>query len=238
MISIAVCDDDLSFGLSLEERIVSYGKEKNIELETEVFSDGESFIREVENGGQYDIVYMDIEMEKKDGISAVRELKKFLPDILVIYTTSYETYFREMFETEPFRYLKKPVEEISFREYLCQAIERIGQKLIYFSYTSRHCTCRIPLRDILYFESRRRQICLHTFKGEAVFYQRLDSIEKSLEGAVVPFIRIHQSYLVNLYHISRYYPDRIELEGGEVLPVSEARQREVKQRYHAFLRQL
>lgn len=140
MISIAVCDDDLSFGLILEERILSYGKEKNIELETEVFSDGESFIREVENGGQYDIVYMDIEMEKKDGISAVRELKKFLPDILVIYTTSYETYFREMFETEPFRYLKKPVEEISFREYLCQAIERIGQKLIYFSYTSRHCT--------------------------------------------------------------------------------------------------
>ena len=47
----------------------------------------------MENGGQYDIVYMDIEMEKKDGISAVRELKKFLPDILVIYTTSYETYF-------------------------------------------------------------------------------------------------------------------------------------------------
>ncbi len=126
MISIAVCDDDLSFGLSLEERILSYGKEKNIELETEVFSNGESFIREVENGGQYDsngesfirevenggqydIVYMDIEMEKKDGISAVRELKKFLPDILVIYTTSYETYFREMFETEPFRYIPLPM---------------------------------------------------------------------------------------------------------------------------------
>lgn len=49
MISIAVCDDDLSFGLSLEERIVSYGKEKNIELEIEVFSDGESFIREVKH---------------------------------------------------------------------------------------------------------------------------------------------------------------------------------------------
>ena len=38
--------------------------------------------------------------------------------------------------------------------------------------------------------------------------------------------------------ISIYYSDRIELEGGEVLPVSEARQRVVKQRYHAFLRQL
>ena len=156
----------------------------------------------------------------------------------MIYITSYETYFREMFETEPFRYLKKPVEEISFREYLCQAIERIGQKLIYFSYTSRHFTCRIPLRDILYFESRRRQICLHTFKGEERFYKKLDSIEKDLEEAAVPFVRIHQSYLVNLYHISRYYSDRIELEGGEVLPVSEARQRVVKQRYHAFLRQL
>ena len=238
MINIAVCDDDLSFGLNLEERVLSYKKEKDIELETEVFSDGESFVREVENGGQYDIVYMDIEMEKKDGISAVRELKKFLPDILVIYTTSYDTYFREMFETEPFRYLKKPVEETSFREYLCQAIERIGQKLSYFSNTSRHCKCLDHLLEIMYIESRRKHIFQQTFKGEAVFYQRLDSIERSLEGAAVPFIRIHQSYLVNLYHISRYYPDRIELEGGEVLPVSEARQREVKQKYHAFLRQL
>ncbi len=41
---------------------------------------------------------------------------------------------------------------MDFREYLCQAIERIGQKLTYFSYTSRHCTCRVPLRDILYFD--------------------------------------------------------------------------------------
>ena len=99
-------------------------------------------------------------------------------------------------------------------------------------------TFRIPIRDVLYLESYRRQIILHGKEGSDTFYGRLGTIEKDLEQGSCPFIRIHQSYLVNPYGICRYHPDRVEMENNAVLPISEARQREVKQKYHEFLRRL
>ena len=143
-----------------------------------------------------------------------------------------------MFETEPFRYLKKPLDEEKFEEYFTRALERIQRHLHYFTYSSRHATFRIPFRDILYLESYRRQIILHGKEGSDTFYGRLGTIEKDLEQGSCPFIRIHQSYLVNPYGICRYHPDRVEMENNAVLPISEARQREVKQKYHEFLRRL
>ena len=111
MINIAVCDDDVQFAAALEEKILDYGKRKGVRLDTEVFSDGESFRQAVFNDNFYDLVYMDVEMGKSDGIYTVWEVKKKLSEVLVIYVTSHETYFTEMFETEPFRYLKKPLDE-------------------------------------------------------------------------------------------------------------------------------
>lgn len=236
MVNIAVCDDDAPFAAALEEWILSYGRQKGELLETEVFSDGESFLQAILNGGQYDLVYMDIEMEKRDGISTVRELRKILPELLVIYTTSHDTYFAEMFETEPFRYLRKPLDGAQFTRYLDQALGRIRERLCYYTYRSGHSTCRIPVREICYFESHRRQIQIHGTEKRDVFYGRLGEIQKQLEQGSFPFIRIHQSYLVNPDKINRFYREKVEMEDGVVLPVSESRQREVKEKFHSFLR--
>lgn len=74
--------------------------------------------------------------------------------------------------------------------------------------------------------------------GKLTFYGRLGEIQKELEKGGRPFIRIHQSYLVNPYEINRYYPDRVEMVGKMLLPISESRQREVKEKFHSFLREL
>lgn len=238
MVNIAVCDDDIQFAADLENRILSYGKQKAVSLDTEVFSDGDSILLAILNGGQYDLVYMDIEMGNRNGISTVREIKKISPETMVIYVTFHEVYFTQMFETEPFRYLGKPLEEESFNRYLEDALKRIRERLCYYTYTTGHSTCRVPVRDIFYFESRRRKVILHGKDGTDIFYGRLGEIQKELEKGGRPFIRIHQSYLVNPYEINRYYPDRVEMVGKMLLPISESRQREVKEKFHSFLREL
>lgn len=95
MINIAVCDDDVQFAAALEEKILDYGKRKGVRLDTEVFSDGESFRQAVFNDSFYDLVYMDVEMGKSDGIYTVWEVKKKLSEVLVIYVTSHECIFRK-----------------------------------------------------------------------------------------------------------------------------------------------
>ena len=83
MVNIAVCDDDTQFAAELENRILSYGKQKAVSLDTEVFSDGDSILQAILNGGQYDLVYMDIEMGNRK-----REIKKISPE-----TSGYLCYF-------------------------------------------------------------------------------------------------------------------------------------------------
>ena len=45
MINIAVCDDDVQFAAALEEKILDYGKQKGVRLDTEVFQTGKVFGR-------------------------------------------------------------------------------------------------------------------------------------------------------------------------------------------------
>ena len=59
MINIAVCDDDVQFAAALEEKILDYGKRKGVRLDTEVFSDGESFRQAVFNDSFYNSSYTD-----------------------------------------------------------------------------------------------------------------------------------------------------------------------------------
>ena len=49
MVNIAVCDDDIQFAADLENRILSYGKQKAVSLDTEVFSDGDSILLAILN---------------------------------------------------------------------------------------------------------------------------------------------------------------------------------------------
>lgn len=238
MINIAICDDDSLFAAELEEKLLAYGREKLLEMDVDAFSGGPQLLDAVGNEMQYDLVFMDVRMEPQNGIDTVHELGRKNPETLIIYISSYDTQVSEMFETEPFRFLKKPLDEKIFYRYMDQAIERITQTVNYFSYVYKHKSTRITVRDILFFESHMRKVRVHRRNGEDIFYGKLNQIEEELKSGAIPFLRIHQSYLVNFYAIIRFYPDRVEISDGTILSISEGRRREVKVQMHALMRML
>ncbi|WP_459781844.1 LytTR family transcriptional regulator DNA-binding domain-containing protein [Blautia glucerasea] len=81
-----------------------------------------------------------------------------------------------------------------------------------------------------------RKIYIHTKQGTDYFYGKLSDIEVELENSVIPFIRIHQSYLVNYHHISQYQSSKIIMENGVELTVSAAHRACVKAKIHELLR--
>ena len=87
----------------------------------------------------------------------------------------------------------------------------------------------IPLSDILYFESNKRVLIVHTKNDEYSFYGKLDQVEKELDGK--DFIRTHQSYFVNARKIKSVSKDSAELQNGEILPVSKSKASAVKNAY-------
>ena len=55
-------------------------------------------------------------MSGKNGIEAAKSIRRLDRDVLLIYVSSYETYFMQLFEVEPFRFIKKPIKETEFEE--------------------------------------------------------------------------------------------------------------------------
>ncbi len=76
MINVAICDDDIATTGKIEEMLCRIAKKCFIPAETEVFWDGKDLADAVEGGSRYDIIFLDIEMEREDGITAAQKIRK------------------------------------------------------------------------------------------------------------------------------------------------------------------
>lgn len=112
------------------------------------------------------------------------------------------------------------------RSFVCRSI--VGGK------QETEAAVRVSLRDILYIESRRHEIWVHCRTGVFITDQTLSYWEEELKKA--GFIRVHKSFLVNLYHVRRLGRESVGLDSGDELLVSRYRYPEVKIRFEDYLR--
>lgn len=91
----------------------------------------------------------------------------------------------------------------------------------YFEYKNQGTVFRIKYQYILYFQSEGRKIHMMTMKdGSESFYGQLSDIEKVCPESL--FLRIHKSYLVNLYHVKEISYKWVKMINGDVLDISKA----------------
>lgn len=111
MINIAICDDDIVTTSKIENMLQNIAKRNFIQIDTEVFWNGESLAESVKAVNYFDIIFLDIEMGAEDGITVARKIRQIDKNVLIIYVTSHENYMKESFEVRPFQFLVKPVSE-------------------------------------------------------------------------------------------------------------------------------
>ena len=111
MLNIAICDDDIQIAGQMEMMIQNIAKRNYVDTDIEVFWNGKSLADTVASGDSFDIIFLDIEMDKEDGISAAKRIRIYDKNVLIIYVTSHENHMKESFTVRPFRFLVKPVNE-------------------------------------------------------------------------------------------------------------------------------
>lgn len=127
MITCAMCDDELPFAEQLRSLVMAYAKKKRVELQAETFASAEELLEEIENGAGFEILFLDIEMRKMDGIELGKKLRERSYQTLIIYVSGYDQYMRQLFEAEPFRFLSKPLKQEELENVLDKAFERISR---------------------------------------------------------------------------------------------------------------
>ena len=100
MITCAMCDDELPFAEQLRSLVMAYAKKKRVELQAETFASAEELLEEIENGAGFEILFLDIEMRKMDGIELGKKLRERSYQTLIIYVSGYDQYMRQLFEAE------------------------------------------------------------------------------------------------------------------------------------------
>lgn len=68
-----------------------------------------------------------------------------------------------------------------------------------------------------------------------VFYSKLSDVETKLKTGKIPFLRVHQSYLVNYHLIRSKSKTDITLINGKILSISEGRQKNFNCEYTRLL---
>lgn len=232
VIEIAICDDEKIITSDIEDKLNIISKKMNISVNIEVFFDGSTLTDYIINQkAKYDIIYIDIEMEKENGVDAARKIRQYDKNVLLIYVTNYESFAKEVFEVSAFRFITKPIVNEIFEKYFISALDEIRQTPHFFQFKYNKIHYRLLLNQIIYFQSDKRITYINTGTEVRKCYEKLNSIEQNLRKNGIYFFRTHQSFLVNPKYVEVYMYDTMQLQDGTVLSISENRRKTVNELY-------
>jgi two-component system LytT family response regulator len=87
---------------------------------------------------------------------------------------------------------------------------------------------RVELDEILYYEAKKNYTIFHITSGEPIITSRTikDYDDILLEGN---FMRLHQSYTINMKYLRRFHKDtcEVEMSNGAKIPVAFRRKEEL-----------
>lgn len=228
---IAICDDQLQCRKQTEEAVRECLK--GLEYGVELFKDGFEFLQAF-GRKPYDLVLLDIEMPKIDGISLAKELRKLHKDVPIVFLTSHIEYALEGYEVNALRYLTKPVSIPKLREVLSCVWQRMQKQRILWVKTELGDQ-KLPVREIVFMEAQNQNILIYT-TGE-VYSIRYNLADYQQELAADGFFRIHRGYLVSLGHVKSVGKCELTMDNGAVLPVSRAKEKELKEALFQYIQQ-
>ncbi len=239
MIDIAICDDNIHICSEIENILLKYQKINYLKFNIDVFSDGKNFIKHLDLGNKYQILFLDIEIGNITGVDIGKYIRQNLNnrEIKIIYVSSFEKYAMELFDLKPTNFLIKPIDENKIKEVLEDTLYDIKIQLEKFTFNFKNDMFRIKLKDIVYFETIKlsKNIKLITIDNEYIFRENLNKIQENLEKN--DFIKINKSVLVNFNYIKVFKPSefKVILTTEEELPLSKNRLKEIKIQYFHIL---
>lgn len=225
---IAICDDNEKYITEklkpLTERAAA---EANCSVEITLFTDGNGLIEAFEHGSGFDIVMLDIDMPAINGKAVAEKLRLLDSVFFLLFITSFRA---EVFNTIPYRinaFIPKDSGDIAIaaeiRRVLADYAAHKPEYLLFDTVNDvERSVLRLTAEDIFCFCCVRRKVYLKTGSRE---YQlsavRISELAKRFADR--GFFEVCRGYVVNISKIRSVNSIDIELDNGEMIPLSRRR---------------
>lgn len=178
---------------------------------------------------EYDLILLDMNMQEKNGIEVAKELRSQKIETPIIYISAYIEMAPYGYVVNAFRYLLKNDLEETFCFAMDDVMKELKHHLETIEVRTENVQIELRLSDIVFVESYKRYVLIHTKKDEYKQYGKISDMEKML--CQKEFLRVHKSYLVNLDHVVKIKNRILFLDNGEEVPCSKERYSEIVHQY-------
>lgn len=223
MLAIAIVEDDKKYSKLLESFLERYSKENDVKFKVDVFDDGLKFIMSCDVG-KYNIIFMDVEMPRLDGIKTSRKLRATDKNASLIFVTNMAKYAVIGYEVDALDFIVKPVDYFNFSLKLEKAVRvqtKLMQDVILVGVGGGFT--KLKTSDIQYVESSLHFVIYHTENEQIKSRASMKDTEKKLEA--MNFARCNNAYLVNLACVKKVTGDEVIMDDGQILSISRSKKK-------------
>lgn len=242
--AILILDDEILASSYMEE-LIEEVKEKNTFFSNFNTYTSNTFNDFFEKVKLYlpEIIFLDIEMPKKNGLDVAKEIRENYEQLgytdfqfpIIVFSTAFDNYGYQAFSVDAFDYILKPVDNDKllyiFSKIETQHFSKLKHFIDSIKVPQSGIEIDLPLKDVLYFKSDMKYTTVVTEKKEYLINKTLLLLEEKYSN----FIKIHRAYLVNPLYIQKFYKKEnhwfLSLKHHEShLPVSRRQKQEIEKK--------
>lgn len=198
MIHIAIVEDNPEVREQLIGYVHRYERQYGKMFELTAFADGDEIVSDYR--AVYDIILLDIQMRRMDGMAAAEAIRKVDRDVILIFITNMAQFAIRGYAVDALDYVLKPVPYFAFSRQLQKAVERLRRRQkTFLTVPVEGGLRRVDVATLYYLESEGHYVRLYTEDGELLTAGSLKAYGEKLANK--PFVRCNSGYLVNLAQV-------------------------------------
>lgn len=231
---IAYCDDEPIQATILEEFIMLWANENQVEYEINVYESAEEMLFEHFDSIPFDFVILDIQMKEMNGIELAKRIRKIDGAVQIAFLSACKEYVFEGYEVQAIRYLLKPLQKEAVFSVLKQVQNAISKEKKYLLVNLEGERRKLEYLDITYIEAIAHYVEIHTRQGIFRTKISIGDIRNECNGSNL--ILTHRSFIVNLDEVDCVKRTACILADGAEIPISRNQYKEVNEAFINYYR--
>lgn len=229
MLNVAIVDDNDKYIIDIKKLLKEFMSDFSYKIFE--YNSADEFVDTL-NEVQYDVIFLDIILGQNNGIDIGKIINKQQPEADIIFISVNQEYFKDVYRVNHSYFLIKDFEKDRFSDAIKKIISNKNRH--YLTIQTKHDNCNIFLNDVLYFEGYLKHTKIYMSNGDVQeFSTNLKDIEKKLPSS--SFIRVHQSFIVNLNHIKQYSRKSVFFSEECEVPISRSYTTAAREKITLFL---